>query len=89
MIRFNIQETVGEYPTVIIKAELTHFLCREPYGCKGIERNHRNGSYSRHFTLKGIGDVLVRVPRDRKGLFKAQIIPRRKQYEEEISRDLS
>ena len=89
MIRFNIQETVGQYLTALMNAELTHFLGRGPYERKGNETNHRNGSYSRHFTLKGIGDVFVRVPRDRKGEFKTQIIPRSKQYEEEIASDLS
>ena len=89
MIRFNIQETVGQYLTALMNAELTHYLGRGPYERSRGESNHRNGSYSRHFTLKGIGDVEVRVPRDRKGEFKTQIIPRSKQYEEEIARDLS
>lgn len=40
------------------------------------EINHRNGTYDRSFTLKGIGEVQVNVPRDR-------------QYEKEISRYLS
>jgi len=64
-------------------------LVENPYERKGNETNHRNGSYSRHFTLKGIGDIFVRVSKDRKGEFKTQIIPRSKQYEEEIARDLS
>jgi len=89
MIRFNIQETVGQYLTALMNAELTHFLGRGPYERSRGESNHRNTSYSRYLTLKGIGDVEVRVPRDRKGEFKTQIIPRSKQYEEEIARDLS
>lgn len=88
MIRFNIQ-TVGQYLTALMNAELSHFLGREPYERNSGESNHRNSSYSRHFTLKGIGDVEVRVPRDRKGEFRTQIIPRSKQYEEEVARDLS
>lgn len=89
MIRFNIQETVGEYLSALIKAELTSFLGREPYerGCGS--GNHRNGSYKRHFALKGIGNVEVQVPRDRRGEFETRVIPRSKQYEEEISQDLS
>jgi putative transposase len=89
MIRFDIKETVGQYLTAMMGAELTHFLGRGPYERGQREANHRNGSYDRRFTLKGIGQVEVQVPRDRRGEYKTQIIPRSKQYEEEISRDLS
>jgi len=89
MIRFDIRETVGQYLTAMMNAELTHFLGREPYKRGQGEVDHRNGFYDRDFTLKGIGEVQVKVPRDRKGEFKTQVIPRSKQYEEEISRDLS
>lgn len=89
MIRCDIRETVGEYLTAMMNAELTHFLGRKPYERGGKDDNHRNGSYGRDFTLKGIGQVEVKVPRDRKGAYKTQVMPRSKQYEEEISRDLS
>jgi putative transposase len=75
--------------TAMMNAELTHFLGREPYAHGQGPVNHRNGSYGRAFTLKDIGKVDVKVPRDRKGEFTTQVIPRSKQYEEEISRDLS
>ncbi len=89
MIRFDIQEAVGQYLTAMMDAELTHFLGRGPYERAQGQINHRNGSYDRRFTLKGIGQVDVQIPRDRRGEYKTQIIPRSKQYEEEISHDLS
>ena len=89
MIRLDVREIVGDYMTAMMGAELTHFLGREPYARSQGDVNHRNGSYDRNFTLKGIGEVEVKVPRDRKGEFTTQVIPRSKQYEEEISRDLS
>jgi len=70
MIRCDIRETVGEYLTAMMNAELTHFLGRKPYERGGKDDNHRNGSYGRDFTLKGIGQVEVKVPRDRKGAYK-------------------
>lgn len=70
-------------------AELTHYLGREPYVRVSGTANHRNGSYGRGFTLKGVGEVHVDVPRDRNGEFKTSVIPRSKQYEEEVARDLS
>ncbi|MGO9639092.1 MAG: IS256 family transposase [Terracidiphilus sp.] len=89
MVRLDIKKTVGQYLTALMNAELTHFLGREPYERGNGEVNHRNGTYDRNFTLKDIGEVKVKIPRDREGDFKTNVIPRSKQYEEEISRDLS
>jgi len=88
MIRVNVKESVGRYLSELMDTELTHFLGRDRYERVEGETNHRNGSYGRRFTLKGIGEVAVRVPRDREGEFKTQIIPRSKQYEDELRQDL-
>jgi len=88
MIRVNVQEGVGAYLSKLMDVELSHFLGRERYKrCEG-KSNHRNGSYGRHFTLKGIGDVGLRVPRDRKGEYRTEIIPRSKQYEDALRHGL-
>lgn len=88
MIRVNVQEGVGAYLSKLMDVELSHFLGRERYErCEG-KSNHRNGSYGRHFTLKGIGDVGLKVPRDRKGEYRTDIIPRSKQYEDALRHDL-
>ena len=89
MIRVDIRQSVGEYLSKLMDMELTCFLGRERYERIEREVNHRNGSYPREFTLKGIGKVDVMVPRDREGDFKTQVIPRSKRYEDEIRQDLS
>ena len=89
MIRGEIKENVGKYLSNLMAMELTHFLGRERYERGQGEVNHRNGSYNRRFALKGIGEVKVEVPRDRKGEFKTGVIPRSKRYEDEIREDLS
>jgi len=89
MIRSETRENVGEYLSKLIEIELTKFLGREYYEHGKGDVNHRNGSYSRNFTMKGIGEVNVYMPRDRKGEFKTQVIPRSKQYEDELKEDLS
>ena len=89
MIRIDMRETVGEYLSNLMDAELTRFLGRERYERVEGEINHRNGSYGRNFTLKGIGEVDVEVPRDRDGAFKTQIIPRSKRYERELRQDIT
>ncbi|MCJ7776216.1 MAG: IS256 family transposase, partial [Desulfobulbaceae bacterium] len=77
------------YLSELMKVELTRFLGRESYERVESDVDHRNGSYGRHFTLKGIGEVGVKVPRDRDGNFKTQVIPRSKRYESELRQDLS
>jgi len=89
MIRLDIKEVVGKYLTAMMNAELTHYLGREPYVRVVGNVNHRNGSYGRGFTLKGVGEVHVDIPRDRNGEFETSVIPRSKQYEEEVARDFS
>lgn len=88
MIRVDLRESVGRYLSEMMEVELSCFLGREPYERKDGEVNYRNGFYERNFTLKGIGQVGVRVPRDRKGHFHSRVIPRGKQYEDAIREDL-
>lgn len=89
MIGMNVQKDVGDYLTNLMKAELTHFLGRGEYERGNENANHRNGSYPRGFCIKGIGEVGVKVPRDRNGEYQTQVLPRGKRYEERITEDLS
>lgn len=89
MATMNVQKDVGDYLTNLMRAELTHFLGREGYERSDGETNHRNGSYARKFCIKGIGEVDTKVPRDRKGEYQTQVLPRSKQYENRIAEDLS
>jgi putative transposase len=88
MIRGTVKENVGKYLSELMDTELTGFLGRGRYERVEGESNHRNGSYGRRYTLKGIGEVDVTVPRDRKGEFTTQVIPRSKQYEDALREDL-
>ena len=88
MIRTNVKESVGHYLSGLMETELTGFLGRDRYERVEGDRNHRNGSYGRRYTLKGIGEVCVTVPRDRNGDFKTQVLPRSKQYEDALREDL-
>lgn len=89
MIRVEIRDNVGQYLSKLMDLERTRFLEREWYEHGQGDVNHRNGSYPRNFTMKGIGEVQVEVPRDRKGEFKTRVIPRSKRYEDELRQDLS
>jgi putative transposase len=89
MIRADMPKAVGEYLSELMRLELTRFLGRKPYERVEEGSNHRNGSYPRSFTLKGIGEVPVNVPRDRKGEYQTQVIPKSKQYEDELRQDIA
>ncbi len=88
MVRVEMPKAVGNYLSEMMRLEITRFLGRRPYE-RAEESNHRNGSYARSFALKGIGAVAVKVPRDRKGAYQTQVIPRSKQYEDELRQDIA
>ena len=89
MVRADMPQVVGGYLSEIMRLELTRFLGRQPYERAEDGSNHRNGSYQRRFALKGIGEVSVQVPRDRKGEYQTQVIPRSKRYEDELRQDIA
>ena len=64
VVRYNVQESVGKYLSYLMESELTFYLGRERYERPG-SINYRSGGYSRRFTLKGIGEIELNVPRDR------------------------
>lgn len=88
MIRATVKENVGQYLSELMETELTGFLGRGRYERSEGDSNHRNGSYNRRFAMKGIGEVGVKVPRDRKSEFTTQVLPRSKQYEDALREDL-
>jgi len=89
MLTMNVRKDVGAYLTNLMKAELTHVLGRGDYERSKGNPNHRNGSYPRNFCIKGIGEVAIKVPRDRNGEYQTQVLPRSKRYEDRIAEDLS
>jgi putative transposase len=90
MIKADMPKAVGGYLSEVMQLELTRFLGREAYErIETKESNHRNGSYPRNFTLKGIGEVGVKVPRDRQGKYQTQVIPRSQRYENELRQDIA
>ena len=88
-IGMNIQKEVGTFLTCLMDQELTHHMGREKYERKEDATDYRNGSYSRTFCIKGIGDVKLKVPRDRDGDFQSQVLPRCQRYDERITEDIA
>ncbi len=88
-IGMSIQKEVGTFLSNLMGKELTDHIGREKYERKEGATDYRNGSYTRTFCIKGIGDVEVRVPRDRDGDFQSQVLPRAQRYDDRITEDLA
>ncbi len=88
-IGMSIQKEVGSFLSNLMGKELTDHIGREKYERKDGTTDYRNGGYTRTFCIKGIGDVEVRVPRDRDGDFQSQVLPKAQRYDERITEDLA
>ena len=88
-IGMNIQKEVGTFLSNLMDQELTHHMGRDRYERKEGSTDYRNGSYTRNFCIKGIGDVSVDVPRDRNGDFQSQVLPRCQRYDSRITEDIA
>ena len=89
IMRLDIRKIAGDYLNSLMKTELGIHLNRRRYERCRDDINHRNGYYPRKFTVKSIGDVDVKVPRDRNGTFNTSILPKRRQYKDAVAKDLS
>jgi putative transposase len=88
-VGMSIQKEVGAFLSNLMGKELTDHIGREKYERKDQATDYRNGCYTRTFCIKGIGDVEIRVPRDRDGDFHSQVLPRCQRYDERITEDLA
>jgi len=65
----------------LLKAELTVLLERES---EAGEANSRNGYRQRSLSLSGLGELGLRVPRDRQSHYRSQLLPFRKRRTMEL-----
>jgi putative transposase len=84
----NLRSGFEQWLSDLMQAELALHLGRDPYERRPGSRNHRNGYRSRQFTLKGLGTLQLRIPRDRDGAFRTRMVPERIQYDPRIEQDL-
>ncbi len=68
----------------LMRAEIELFLGESSQGA-----NKRNGYVDRTFGIKGIGELRVRVPRDRAGQFESKVVPAGRRYDAAIEKDLA
>jgi putative transposase len=68
----------------LLEAEMTEHLQRDRYEPLGDRVNYRNGYRPRRLNLYGLGQVELRVPRDRQSSFKSLLLPERKGQDAEF-----
>jgi len=91
LMHLDIRKASSEYLGMLMNMELALFLGRDRYERKGAvsstSRNYRNGFYQRTFAIKNIGDLSIRVPRDRLGEFKTNVLPKYDRIDPAIKSD--
>ena len=73
----------------LLKAELSSFLGRENYERANGENNHRNGYYDKNYAVKNVGDLHLKIPRDRKGKFQSKLLKKYEKYDKRLEKDIS
>jgi putative transposase len=93
LMRLDVKEMATNFVNSVLDAELEIFLGRSKYERKTAitqtKRNYRNGFYLRTMAIKGIGKVSIKIPRDRKGDFQNNILPRYQRIENAIKEDVA
>ena len=75
MMRFDMKTIAERALSNILEKELTIFLKRDKYQrSKEQNPNYRNGRVRKKYTVKNIGELNLKVPRDRKGKYSSKIV---------------
>ena len=80
LMNLDIRAISSDYLGRLMNMELDVFLGRDRYERKQTvsttSRNYRNGFYQRTYAVKNLGELSIRVPRDRLGEFKTSVLPK-------------
>ena len=91
LMNLDIRSISSEFLGRLMNMELDIFLGRDRYERKQslstTSRNYRNGFYQRTFAVKNLGQLSIRVPRDRLGEFKTSILPKFERIDPAIKSD--
>jgi putative transposase len=88
MMRIDIKGMCEKAVIDLLKVELSHFLGRDEYERITEKKNYRNGSYNRSYTVKNIGTLNIKVPRDRNGEYSSKLIRKYERYDKALEKDI-
>lgn len=80
-----LQRAVGSTLNDLMNAEIELFL-----GCPEQNDNKRNGYHpTREYSLKGVGGITIRTPKDRKGRFESSVVPTGERIDPRLKADMA
>lgn len=92
LMNLDLKATATQFLNDLLAAEFSLFIGREKYERDLVEfssRVLRNGYYQRSFAVKGLGRLIVKVPRDRGGKFKTKALEPYRRMEASLEEDLA
>jgi len=92
LMRLDLKKTAIEFLNGMMEAEFSLFIGRDRYQREPLvigSRFLRNGHNQRSFAIKGLGKLQVKIPRDRAGQFKTQVLEPYKRMEVSLEEDVA
>ena len=83
-ISHQMKELVSTTFNQLMNAEMDLFL-----GQADQAGNKRNGYREREYTLKGVGTLRIRVPKDRHGNFRSVVVPAHERVDPRLKADMA
>jgi putative transposase len=91
LMNLDLKSISAHYLETLMNMELSLFLGRDRYERKNsvstTSRNYRNGFYQRTFAVKNLGELALKIPRDRLGEYKTHTLPRYDRIDPTIKSD--
>jgi putative transposase len=91
LMNLDIRKVSADYLGTLMNMELSVFLGRDRHvrvnAVSTTSRNYRNGYYLRTFAVKNLGELSIKVPRDRLGEFKTSVLPKYDRIDPQIKSD--
>jgi len=89
MMQIDFRQIAETTLTTMLRHELTAFLGRDSYvRSDNDSKNHRNGSYDRKFAVKNLGELNIKIPRDRNGEYQTEMLEKYQRYDQDLKRDV-
>lgn len=92
LMNLDLKQTATQFVNDLLEAEFSLFVGRDKYQRDAVEvstRFLRNGHYQRSFAVKGLGRLVLKVPRDRAGKFKTKVLEPYRRMEAGLEEDLA
>lgn len=84
VISSEIKSSISDFLNNLLEAEMDIFL-----GTPDQSNNKKNGTYEREFSLKGVGCIRLRMPRDRMNSFSSSLVPKSESMDKRLKEDLA